>query len=221
MILIEWILLNDIRNPIKNGNFKCKTTLKLHQKQFNTLTSECSRFLIYNNPSFATKLRRSLFGHRIRQTKFCDLRILMVIISQKQTLATFNSLKVVEISVSKIWKLCCVLAPLPNPQMVSQTEYLFCLINPITHFKPIFHLCRSQVDTSSVGWYAHFICHVTPRNYSVEMPCIFISESSSQHVTTLIRLVTIGILIVKRKTASWKTWNLIDTYYHWKTELIG
>ena len=33
------------------------------------------------------KLRRSLFGHRIHQNKFRDLLILMVIISQKQTLA--------------------------------------------------------------------------------------------------------------------------------------
>ena len=69
LMLIEGMLLNDIRNPIKNGDFKCKTTLKLHQKQFNILTSEYSKFLIYNNPSFATKLRRSLFGHRIRQKK--------------------------------------------------------------------------------------------------------------------------------------------------------
>ena len=72
-MLIEWILLNDIGNPIKNGDFKCKTTFKLHQKQFNILASEHSKFLTYNNPSFATKLSRSLLGHRIRQNKFCDL----------------------------------------------------------------------------------------------------------------------------------------------------
>ena len=53
-MLIEGMLLNDIRNLIKNGHFKCKTTLKLHQKQFNILTSEYSKFLIFNNPSFAT-----------------------------------------------------------------------------------------------------------------------------------------------------------------------
>ena len=40
LTLIEGMLLNDIRNPIKNGDFKCKTTLKLHQKQFNILNSE-------------------------------------------------------------------------------------------------------------------------------------------------------------------------------------
>ena len=52
-MLIEGMLLNDIRNPIKNGDFKCKATLKLHQKQFNILTSEYLKFLTYNNPSFA------------------------------------------------------------------------------------------------------------------------------------------------------------------------
>ena len=46
---------------------------------------------------------------------------------------------------------------------------------------------------------------------SVEMPCMFIGESSSQHGTTLKSLVTIGILIVKRKNASSKT-ILINTY---------
>ena len=45
----------------------------------------------------------------------------------------------------------------------------------------------------------YFICHVTPQNHSVEMPCIFMGESSSQHVTTLKSLVTIGILIVRGK----------------------
>ena len=40
--------------PIKNGDCKCKTALKLLQKQFNILNSEYSKFLIYNNPSFAT-----------------------------------------------------------------------------------------------------------------------------------------------------------------------
>ena len=38
---------------IKNGDFKCKATLKLYQKQLNILTSEYSKFLIYN-PSYAT-----------------------------------------------------------------------------------------------------------------------------------------------------------------------
>ena len=40
--------------PIKNSDFKCKTVLKLCQKQFNILNSEYSKFLIYHNPSFAT-----------------------------------------------------------------------------------------------------------------------------------------------------------------------
>ena len=46
-----------------------------------------------------------MFGHCIPQNKFCDLLILMAIISQKQTLATVNSLKVVEIVLSKILEL--------------------------------------------------------------------------------------------------------------------
>ena len=45
----------------------------------------------------------------------------------------------------------------------------------------------------------YFICHVTPQNHSVEISCIFMGESTSQHVTTLKSLVTIGILIVRRK----------------------
>ena len=141
----------------------------------------------------------------------------MAIISQKQTLATVNSLKVVEIILSKIWKLYRAPAPL---WMVSPTEYFLCLINPSTHFKPMFHLCRNQIDTSSARWLSHmyFICHVTPQNHSAEMPFISMGEISSQLVTTLISLVAIAILIVKRKNASWKTWNLINTYCHWKTE---
>ena len=82
--------------PIKNGDFKRKTTLKLNQKQFNILTSEYSKFLIYNNPSFATTNPTEVcFGHHIRQNKFRDLLVSMPIISQKQTLATVNSLRVV------------------------------------------------------------------------------------------------------------------------------
>ena len=55
-MLIEGMLLNKIQKPIKNGDFKCKTALKLRQKQFNILTSEYSKLLIYmfNNPSFTT-----------------------------------------------------------------------------------------------------------------------------------------------------------------------
>ena len=53
-MLTEGMLLNDTQNPVKNGDFKCKTTPKLHQKQFNILISKYSKFLIYNNPSFTT-----------------------------------------------------------------------------------------------------------------------------------------------------------------------
>ena len=51
----------------------------------------------------------------------------------------------------------------------------------------------------------YFICHVTQEDNSVEMSCVFMGESSSLHVTTMRRLVTTGILIVKRKNAPSKT----------------
>ena len=51
----------------------------------------------------------------------------------------------------------------------------------------------------------YFICHVTQQDHSVEMSCVFMGDSSLRHVTTLKGLVTIGILIVKRKNASSKT----------------
>ena len=44
----------------KNGYFECKITLKLHQKQLNILTSNYSKFLIYNNPSFTTTISTEL-----------------------------------------------------------------------------------------------------------------------------------------------------------------
>ena len=33
----------------------------------------------------------------------------------------------------------------PHLWMVSPTEYFLCLINPLTHFKPMFHLCWKRV----------------------------------------------------------------------------
>ena len=50
-----------------------------------------------------------------------------------------------------------------------------------------------------------FICHVAQQDHYVEMSCGFMGESSSPHVTTLKSLVTIGILIVKRKNTLSKT----------------
>ena len=67
------------------------------------------------------------------------------------------------------------------------------------------HLAYCGVDTSSTGGDMCFICHVTQQDHSVEISCVFMGESSSPHVTTLKSLVTIGILIVKRKNASSKT----------------
>ena len=50
----------------------------------------------------------------------------------------------------------------------------------------------------------YFICHVTEQDHSVEMSSIFMGERSLPHVTTLKSVVTIAILIVKRKNASSK-----------------
>ena len=52
------------------------------------------------------------------------------------------------------------------------------------------------VHTSSAGGDMYFNCHVTPQDHSIEVSCMFMSESSSQYITTLKSLVTIGILIV-------------------------
>ena len=51
----------------------------------------------------------------------------------------------------------------------------------------------------------YFICHVAPQDHSIEVSYIFMGESLSQHVTTLISLVAVDILIVKRKNSSSKT----------------
>ena len=67
------------------------------------------------------------------------------------------------------------------------------------------HLANYGVDTSSAVRDMYFICHVTQQDHSIEMSCIFMGESSSPHVTTLKSLVTIGVLIVKRKNSSSKT----------------
>ena len=39
--------------PQSKITLKCKSSLKFRQKKFNILNSEYSKFLIYNNPSFA------------------------------------------------------------------------------------------------------------------------------------------------------------------------
>ena len=44
-----------------------------------------------------------------------------------------------------------------------------------------------------------FICHAAQQDHSVEMSCVFMGESSLQHITTLQILVTIGIVIVRGK----------------------
>ena len=49
---------------------------------------------------------------------------------------------------------------------------------------------------------AYSICHVTKQDHLIDVPCKFMGGSSSRYVSTLISLVTKGILIVKRKNAS-------------------
>ena len=83
------------------------------------------------------------------------------------------------------------------------------------------HLAYCGVDTSSAGGDMYFICHVTQQDHSVEMSCVFMGESSSLHVTTLKSLVTIGILIVKRKNASSKTsYKYVMTLKNWVDWII-
>ena len=67
------------------------------------------------------------------------------------------------------------------------------------------HLAYCGVDTSSGCKDMYIICHLTQKDHSVEMSCVFMGESSSPHVTTLKSLVTIAILIVRKKNASTKT----------------
>ena len=42
----------------------------------------------------------------------------------------------------------------------------------------------------------YLICHVTLNDHMIKGLCKFMNESSSQHVTTLTGLVTIGIALV-------------------------
>ena len=117
-----------IPTPTKKGDFKCKTTHKLHQKQFNILNNKYWKFLIYNNPSFATTNFAEICLDIAFDFKFRDLLILIAIILYKQTLETVNSLKVVEIILSKIWKLYLALAPLPTSGwLVRQNIFFFSL----------------------------------------------------------------------------------------------
>ena len=69
----------------------------------------------------------------------------------------------------------------------------------------VWQLVYCGVDTSSADGDMYFICHVTQQDHSVEMSCVFMGESSSRHVTRQKSLVTLSILIVKRKNALSKT----------------
>ena len=52
----------------------------------------------------------------------------------------------------------------------------------------------------------YFICHLTSQDQTIEVLRKFMGGSSLHYVTTLKILVAIGILLVKRKNASSKTW---------------
>ena len=70
-------------------------------------------------------------------------------------------------------------------------------------------------DTFSAGGDIYLMCPLTQQDHSVEMSCVFMGESSSPHVTTLKSFVIMGILIVKRKNASSKTfYNYVLTLKH-------
>ena len=65
------------------------------------------------------------------------------------------------------------------------------------------YIAYRGVDTSCAGGVMYFICRVTQQDHSIEMSCVFMGESSSQHVTTLKDLVTIG-KILHQKHESYK-----------------
>ena len=71
-------------------------------------------------------------------------------------------------------------------------------------------------------FWIYFICHVIPRNPSVEMSCIFMGKSTSQYVTTLKSLVTIGIMIIwgkmlHQKRGSYKCVLPLKKWVDWTT----
>ena len=69
------------------------------------------------------------------------------------------------------------------------------------------HLAYCSVDKSSASGDMYFVCHVTQQDHW---------ESSPPQVTTLKSLVTLGILIVKRKNASSRTFDkYILTLQNW------
>ena len=78
------------------------------------------------------------------------------------------------------------------------------------------HLAYCGIDTSSACKDMYIICHLTQQDHSVEMSCVFMGQSSSSHVTTLKSLVTITILIVRKKNASTKTsYKYVLTLKNW------
>ena len=131
------MLLNDIWPP--NQKSPCKLALKLHQKQFNILNCEYSKFLIYNNPSFEAAKSAEVCLNITFVKINSAIYLFVAIICQKLTLATVNSLKVVEIVLSEIWKLYRALHPSPTLEWLVQ--YNICFV--LTQFKWMFLLCRN------------------------------------------------------------------------------
>ena len=77
------------------------------------------------------------------------------------------------------------------------------------------HFVSCGVYISSGGWICILFVTWPPQNRSVEMSCIFMCESSSQYVTTLKSLATIGILIIGGKSykyvlplKNWADWTI-------------
>ena len=134
-----------------------------------------------------------MFGYRICQNEFCALLNLIAIVSQKQTLATANSFKLVETILSKSFKiLLCPRTP-PHLWMVHLTEYFLCLINPLPYFKSIIHLFWSQ----DVGLYAEYPPQVNENEPLKLENTIF---TNRPHVGHLIKGSCLGF------SAPWLVW---------------
>ena len=73
--------------------------------------------------------------------------------------------------------------------MVSPTEYFLCLINPLTHFKPVFHLCWNQV----IGLHAEYPSLLAINLVKMEN----IDFSNRPHVGYLIKGSCLGASYIK------------------------
>ena len=118
-------------------------TLSVKQLINAVKNDEYWKFLIYNNPSFATKNFAEVCLDIGFDFKFRDFLILIAIISQKQTLATMNSLKVVEIILSKIWKVYHAPTHFSNSGWLVRQNTFFVSLT----LQPISSQCSIYVET--------------------------------------------------------------------------